>query len=324
MMKATIHAGKQGASKHNDRKFDLDKAEHIDPQLTEFNKYVFLQNGYDKDMSFEEMELEFYKEHYGEALNEQNKTYIENRQKSRIKDMKYWVKEDKQKKPDEIILQIGNKDNFIDNDTLMICVKDFCKLVNSRYGKNFKMLNLAFHFDEPDGTPHAHLRGVFDYEENGIRKIGTDKALKSLGIQPPKPHEKIGRYNNRKQTFTAEIRKIWYEVIKSHGIEIDEEVKNPSAKHLETQNYKIEQNNKTIKEQEEQIRNNNIVINGKKYKEILDELIESLKDTFETSQDRTIKQLAKNVYDNLRISYKEKGLKPYEELKDRPTEELSL
>lgn len=322
-MKGTLHMGKQAPSKHNDRQYDTTDDKHINDVMKQLNEYIILQNGY-KGMTFEEMELEYYKRNYSESLKEQNNKYIKKGQKDRLKTIEDWAYNDKQKKPDEIILQIGNKDEHYDGETLLICLEDFRKIVENRYGKNFKMLNMALHVDETDGTPHAHLRGVFEYEENGIKKIGTDKALKSLGIQPPKPHEKIGRYNNRKQTFTDDIRKIWYEVIKSHGIEIDEEVKNPSQKHLETQNYKIQQNEKTLKEQEEEIRSNNNILNGRKYKDILDELIEDLKDVYKNSNDRTIKQIAKNIYDNLRISYKEKGLKPYEELKDRPTEELSL
>lgn len=322
-MKATLHMGKQAPSKHNDRQYDTTDDKHINDVMKQLNEYIILQNGY-KGMTFEEMELEYYKRNYTEALKEQNNKYIKKGQKDRLKTIEDWAYNDKQKKPDEIILQIGNKDEHYDGETLLICLEDFRKIVENRYGKNFKMLNMALHVDETDGTPHAHLRGVFEYEENGIRKIGTDKALKSLGIEPPKPNEKKGRYNNRKQTFTDDIRKIWYEVLKNRGIEIDEEVKNPSQKHLETQDFKIEQNNKIIQEQEETIRSNNNIIDGRKYKAILEELIEDLKDVYKNSNDRTIKQIAKNIYDNLRISYKEKGLKPYEELKDRPTEELSL
>lgn len=320
-MKGTLHMGKQAPSKHNDRQYDTTDDKHIDDVMKALNEYFVLQYGY-KGMTFEEMELEYYKRNYSEALKEQNNKYIKKGQKDRLKTIEDWAYNDKKKMPDEIILQIGNKDEHYDGETLLICLEDFRKIVENRYGKNFKMFNMVLHVDEKNGTPHAHLRGVFEYEENGIKKIGTDKALKSLGIQPPKPHEKIGRYNNRKQTFTDDIRKIWYEVIKSHGIEIDEEVKNPSQKHLETQNYKIQQNEKTLKEQEEEIRSNNNILNGRKYKDILDELIEDLKDVYKNSNDRTIKQIAKNIYDNLRISYKEKGLKPYKEL-DRPTEELN-
>lgn len=252
MKKATLHIGKQGASKHNDRNFNLAKAPHIDAELSKNNKYIYLQGR--QEMTLEEMELDYYKENYGKALEQQNEKAKAKRQKNRIKDMSYWVKHDKNKKPDEFILQIGNRNDHIDGETLLLCMKDFCKIMTTRYGKNFHMLNLALHVDEPQGTPHAHLRGVFDYEEDGIRKIGTDRALKELGIEPPKLDEEIGRYNNRKQTFTEEVRKLWQEVIKEHGIVIDEEVKNPSQKHKTTLEYKCQQLEKEIKEKDRKLK----------------------------------------------------------------------
>lgn len=250
MKKATLHMGKQGASKHNDRTFNLDNAPHIHQEMKGYNRYIYLQGR--EEMTFEEMELDYYKEHYGEALAEQNKMYEAKRQKGRMKNMEYWVKHDKQKKPDEFILQVGNKKDSVDGYTLLECMKEFCGKISKKYGANFHMLDMALHMDEE--TPHAHLRGVFDYEENGIRKIGTDRALKELGIEAPKPNEKIGRYNNRKQTFTEEVRKLWHEVIKEHGIQIDEEVKNPSQKHKTTLEYKCQQLEKEIKEKERQIK----------------------------------------------------------------------
>lgn len=71
-----------------------------------------------------------------------------------------------------------------------------------------------------------------------------------MEIELPKPDEKVGRYNNRKITFTEEIRKIWYDVIKEHDIELYEEVKNPSQKYIKTLDYKVQQSERKLEANE--------------------------------------------------------------------------
>lgn len=71
-----------------------------------------------------------------------------------------------------------------------------------------------------------------------MKRISTDKALKALGIKPPKETVKTDRYNNALQTFTEQIRYIWNTIIKRKGIELDETVRNASQKHLTVLEYK--------------------------------------------------------------------------------------
>lgn len=88
-------------------------------------------------------------------------------------------------------------------------------------------------------TNHAHIRLILDYTDaDGYKKICTDKALKALGIKPPKEKEKTTRYNNALQTFTEQLRFIWNAIIRRNGIEIDDTVTNPSQKHLTVLEYK--------------------------------------------------------------------------------------
>lgn len=78
-MKVTIHNGRTGKEgvynpKHNDRNFDLSNAEHIDPERTKNNWYW---NCFDNpNMSFEEVERNFYEEHCAAHLKAQNERYI--------------------------------------------------------------------------------------------------------------------------------------------------------------------------------------------------------------------------------------------------------
>lgn len=307
-MKATLQQGK-GKAGHNDRNFNIDNADNIDKQREQLNSYIYLQAGYCTD-TFEKMELDYYEKNYGMALQEQNRKFEAKRQKNRIKDMNYWLEKDKKKMPEEIILQLGNKDENYGSEILESCIYDFCNVINERYKSNFHLLNVAIHNDE--ATPHVHLRAVFDYiDKDGIKKIGTDKALEALGIEKPKADKKTARYNNRKQSFTAEIRTIWYDVIKSYGIFLDEEVKNPSRKHKETQQFIMDKNKETISsqkiqlaQQEKLIRQNADIIKGGNYKKVLDEVVmileQDMKNIDEISEtDRIKKKCAEAVINGI-------------------------
>ena len=278
-MKATLHLGKQGASKHNDRKFNTEEIGHIHSEKSKDNRYIIF--GGDPKLTFEELELEYYKEHYSEELNRINENYKKNRKYKQIKTMEDWLKNDNTKKPEEIILQVGNVEKSIDADLLMVCTKELCEVMYKKYSTNFHLLDLAGHVDE--ATVHVHLRGVFDYVENGIRKIGTDKALEQLGFERPHPDKKKGRYNNRKQTFTKELRNEWYRILEEHDIDINKNV--VPTEHQDLEDYK---------RQQEQITNN-----GKKYKKAIEDIIQGLdydvSDKVITEKDKIKRECAKAI-----------------------------
>ena len=78
-MRATTHNGranKNGAyrASHNDRKFDLDKAEHIDQDKTKKNLYWhYLQT--EPGIDFTEAERRFYESHFSAGLQAKNASY---------------------------------------------------------------------------------------------------------------------------------------------------------------------------------------------------------------------------------------------------------
>ncbi len=264
-MKATFTIVKKESNtsaKHNDRNFDIENAPHIDINRTNENVYI---NRY-KDMTFEEGERQFYEDFYKEALDKQNEIYKSHRQYKRMKTIDDLLK-DKNTKVDEMILQIGNKDMSIDKDIFRKILNEFNEKLSKKY-YNCHVLNIAIHNDE--ATTHAHIRCVFDYiDENGLRKISINKSLQQMGVQLPKPNKKEGRYNNRKMTFTEGIRNMWYETIKENGIEIDEQVKNPSQKHKDILTYQNDQ-------EEERQKRLNINLQGYKYKEVIDDVLKGL------------------------------------------------
>ena len=111
-------AGKKGvySPKHNDRSFDVDHAEHIDPEKTALNVYWdCVQGTHMKDpdqtfMTFEEVESQFYRIVYHESVEAQNERNIRNRHPERNRTTEDLLK-DRRTCPEETILQIGNMMN---------------------------------------------------------------------------------------------------------------------------------------------------------------------------------------------------------------------
>lgn len=129
-----------------------------------------------------------------QGLEAQNEKYRKRRQYGYIRSIDDLMKSEKTQAR-EMILQIGNKDNHIDKDVLKACIQQFNNEFNKRYGANVHILDIAIHNDE--ATPHAHIRFICDYiDKDGFKKISTDKALRELGIKPPKETAKADRYNN--------------------------------------------------------------------------------------------------------------------------------
>lgn len=285
-MKATLHIGR-GSVKHNDRNFNLDNARHIDQSKQNENFYI---NRYlDDTITFEECERRYYQENYLQGLEAQNEKYRKRRQYGYIRSIDDLMKAEKTQ-PKEMILQIGNKDNHPDREVLLQCIYQFNEEFNRRYGTNAHILDIALHGDEK--SPHAHIRLVCDYtDKDGHKKICTDKALKALGIKPPKDTAKADRYNNALQTFTEQIRFIWNTIIRRNGIEIDETVSNPSQKHLTVLEYKDKKLQKEIEIHNKQLIGQEAKINQKQQEiYLLDRQI--------NAQKQKLKELEQNLYVN--------------------------
>ena len=86
-VKLTRHNGRSGQNgtynpKHNDRRFDVEHSEHINPEMTKQNIYwdcytgiksvTFRENPDAEDFSFEEIEKLYYVEHYSDYVDAQN------------------------------------------------------------------------------------------------------------------------------------------------------------------------------------------------------------------------------------------------------------
>lgn len=216
-MKVSYHNSREfGSPRHNDRDFDLSKAEHIDTSRTEKNRYVTIYPG----MSFLDTEIRFYKENFGAYVDDVN----ERRRKSHRKEKKMLTTEilrhDSRTKPEETIIQIGDLNEYPDDpDILLHVFNDLQKYSNKITRQHCKILDAAIHMDE--STPHIHIRKVWVYEKDGIKRIGQEESLKRAGIPLPYPDRPQSKFNNRKIMYDRMMREKMLELCKERGLEIE-------------------------------------------------------------------------------------------------------
>lgn len=252
-MKATFHCGKKGSADHNDRNFDYMSCGdgHIDPDKVKNNVYQSYKNIF----PFKKAELQFYQDQYTPWIKQQN--MANKLGKTSRKKTARSLLNGSYTKPTEIILQIGNRKEHPEAAVFADCVQDFITSL-APYADNFHILNIAIHNDEH--TPHAHIRGVWDYIDHyGNRHISQTKGLEALQIPLPNPDMEVSMRNNRKMVFDTILRKKWYDICEEHDLEIDRVPVPDHLIHLEKENYilldmkkqidTLEQENFTLKEE---------------------------------------------------------------------------
>lgn len=241
-MRMTIHnartSKKFGAftPKHNDRNFNIKNAEHIDPERTGGNIYWNWTG--ESDISFEDAEKLFYEQHCRTHLDAKNARYVAQRHSERVRTMDEY-RSNPRTCPEETILMIGNKDEYIPPQTLRaICEK--LKDWEETSIPGLTVLNLALHVDE-QGAPHIHMRRAWIYrDENGTESISQGKTLEKAGIPLPHPDKPQGRNNNRKQIFSKQERQALYEICRGYGLEnlLEMQPREKSKSGRELEDYK--------------------------------------------------------------------------------------
>ena len=221
------------AGKHNDRNFNLDNAPHIDQSKLQDNIY-YTYNG-DTEHTFAEIEQEFYDRHFSEFLDSQNKKNEEIRHKERNRSVEDYAK-GKRTRPEDKILQIGNKNEHASKEELWECAMEYMRRFDEIFGEHCKILDMALHMDE--ATPHVHIRRVWIAEnENGMEYVSQKKALEQLGIMDPDQSRPNSKYNNAKMTFTQSDIKLFRDICIEKGLDID--LTPPEKRsHLSTLEYK--------------------------------------------------------------------------------------
>lgn len=261
-MRVSRHNGRSGKhgvynSKHNDRRFDVQHSEHIDPERKKENLYWDCYHGISKDgklaeMTFEQVEEKFYEEIFADFIQGQNARNIKNRHPERNRTVKDLLN-DKRTCPEETIYQIGNIDSSIDYFDLYCICQEFFDFMERMFGENVKIIDWALHVDE--GTPHIHERHVFVWENQyGELCPKQEKALEEIGFELPDPSKKQGKNNNRKMVFDDYMRQHFIMKCHKFGIEVESEAIYGGRQYLEKQDYIIQKQQEKIAEKEQKIK----------------------------------------------------------------------
>lgn len=219
-MRATLHNGRIGKDgvynpRHNDRNFDLTNAEHIDPSRSQENVYWNCFNN--SELTFEQAEKTFYEEHFKEHLDAQNERYKAQRHYKRIKNMDEY-RTARHTCPEETILAIGNKDEYIPPKTLMAICTEFMNWEQRTY-PGLHILNFSLHNDER-GCGHIHVRRCWVYtDREGHEAISQEKVLERAGVPLLYPEKTRSRYNNRKQVFSMQEREKFFDICREYGLD---------------------------------------------------------------------------------------------------------
>ena len=231
-MKGTRHNGRSGKNGvynplHNDRRFNPEHSEHIDNERVRQNIYWDCYQGYttmedkgkENNFSFEQIELAFYEEHYGNYVMKQNERHVKARHPDRCKEVED-VWKNKKTCPEESIYQLGTIDEHASVETLILVFDEFKKEFDERFGSNVHIIDWSLHMDE--ATPHIHERHVFDATNRyGEIEPKQETALEELGFELPDPEKKRSKTNNRKVAFDSACRSMFLDICKRHGLELD-------------------------------------------------------------------------------------------------------
>lgn len=266
-MKLSRHNGRSGKNgtynvKHNDRRFDVEKSEHIDAERTKQNIYWDCYQGYYSEAllpkndgelpaSFSEIERKFYWERYSDFCEAQNARNERTRHTERNRLPEDLLK-DKRTCPEESIMQIGNMDEHTSPEIFAEIAGEYFEEFNKRFGEHIHILDWSLHLDE--ATPHIHERHVFNCENKyGEIAPQQEKALEILGVPMPDPEKPKSKLNNRKITFDKICRTLLLDISKKHGLNIDVEPEFGGREYLEKQDYILMKQAEKIEKQEQRL-----------------------------------------------------------------------
>lgn len=235
-MRATIHNGRTSTlgaftPKHNDRSFNINHAEHIDPERVKLNRYWNWTGN--PETTFEAAEQAFYEKHIRKHLDAQNARYKAQRHAERVKSMDEY-RRSPQTCPEEVILMIGKAGDTIPADMMARIIQEQINWEQKQF-PGVKVLNVALHMDE-QGAPHIHERRAWVYtDKDGNFAISQNKSLEQMGVELPNPNKPRSRFNNRKMTFSRMCREHLLQICREHGLEIEEipQEKSKSGRTLE-------------------------------------------------------------------------------------------
>ena len=203
--------------------------------MTPLNKNITFGGNFETSTN-EEHELAFYRAHFGESLDRKNASYKAKGKPGQIKTMDQYYRSVKSC-PEETLYTVG-KD--IDPQLLWTIYLQHQEWKTAAFPL-CQTLDASLHVDEPIEMPHIHERSVWiGHDAQGMEVVGQAKALAEMGVQPPAPDQKYGKFNNAKQTFTRICREHFVDVCREHGLEIIVEPLPPEKVGLELTEFKIQ------------------------------------------------------------------------------------
>ena len=321
-MRMTIHNGriKHSNADHNDRNFDVSKSDSVDNFNTHKNVYWnwLTEYGDDADenveITFKSAEQIYYANEFKEMIDDINLRAEKQRHYERKTTVEKLL-ESKKTMPEETIFQLGNAKEQGDINAFCDVFADFINWHNEKFGENIKILNFALHRDET--TPHIHMRKVYQYTENGIKKIGQNKALEQLGYRIS---GKRSRRNNVKIEYTSDCRNKLVELFKERGIEL-EKPKNHDIQNIPTNEYILQKQQNQIKSNldliSEQMLQLNQLQEEYKRKKAFSDLFAGVAEQLERSADVAQKGFISPEIEPKRTSLKESMVKAENVLKTR-------
>lgn len=262
-VRATMHNGRGRNAKgfkvrHNDRDFDISRAEHINPEPERKNRYFIVEadgtvNNHPQ-ISFETHEKRMYNHLFSETLSKQAERHIKSGHRERIRTPDQY-RTAIRTCPEETILMLGTRECHADKQAFIKAVNRWCQQMQTAYGTHWRLLDGALHFDE--STPHCHIRAVWTAEGKDGLQVSENQALRALGIQRPDPEQPEGKHNCPKQTFTRQSRELWIAAAREFGIEIEDIPEMPGKATRTKEEYiaqKIRKEIVELAEQRDQIR----------------------------------------------------------------------
>ncbi len=250
-MRVTTHSarsvgGRQVGNKHDDRRFDLSKAPHIDPSLSAGNMSLY-DAGKWQGASNEETLENFYRDMFSAHLEAQNKRYGAAGQKARKMSLREYMTA-KYSCPESELIQVGKVGDTIDPETLAELAREYIRWCSETYPQ-CQILWANLHVDEPGAAPHVHIRKVWvGHDKDGLPCVSQKKSLDEMGVERLRPDQPVTDRNNSKVTYSMACRSRWIELCREKGLDIEERPRRISRGGLLLDEYKAKRNRETARQ----------------------------------------------------------------------------
>lgn len=158
-----------GNIKHNKREQDI-PTKNIDRDLSHFNVTLI---------------DEPIKEVYHMVFDESVRAYNSRQKRNDRKINDYYTKinnDNKTKTFQELVIQVGNRDEKLDMKTYNQIYEDFLNRFNNE-NPQLCVFGAYIHHDEPNGTPHLHLDyiPVAEYDKGMSKRVANNRAIRQMG-----------------------------------------------------------------------------------------------------------------------------------------------